>query len=68
MLLDRLFVILSTPELNYLLLNLKALENHLARYRMADPDFVEQVQNAAGAGRFMSEADTISIRLNDVLF
>jgi len=52
--LDRRFVILSIPELNYLLLNLTALENQLARYRMADPDFVEQAQNAAGAGRFMS--------------
>ena len=51
---DRRFVILSTPELNYLLLNLSALEDHLAQYRMADPDFVEQAQNAAGVGRFMS--------------
>ena len=53
--LDRRFVTLSTPELNYLLLNLTVLENQLARYRMADPDFVEQAQNAAGAGRFMSQ-------------
>ena len=52
--LDRHFVILSIPELNYLLLNLTALKNQLARYRMADPDFVEQAQNAAGTGRFMS--------------
>jgi len=55
---DRRFVILSTPELNYLLLNLTALENQLARYRVADPDFVEQAQNAAGAGSFMSQKQT----------
>jgi len=34
--LDRRFLILSIPELNYLLLNLTALENQLASYRMAD--------------------------------
>jgi hypothetical protein len=39
--LDRRFVTLRTPDLNYLLLNLTALEIYLARYRMADPDVVE---------------------------
>ena len=56
--LDRHFVILNIPDLNYQLLNLTALENQLARYRMADLDFVEQAQNAAGAGRFKSQKQT----------
>jgi hypothetical protein len=58
MLLDRHFVIQSIPELNNQLLNLTALENQLARYRTADHDFVEQAQNAAGAGRFKSQKQT----------
>jgi hypothetical protein len=32
---------MSIREFNYLLLNLTALDNQLARHRMADPDVVE---------------------------
>jgi DNA-directed RNA polymerase subunit H (RpoH/RPB5) len=39
--LDRRFVTISIPELNYLLLNLTVLVNQLPRYKMADPDVVE---------------------------
>ena len=56
--LDRHFVILNIPDLNYQLLKLTALENQLAQYRMADLDFVEQAQNTAGAGRFKSQKQT----------
>jgi hypothetical protein len=49
---------LSIHELNYLLVNLTALENQLARYRMADPDVIEHAQNAAGAGRFVPQKQT----------
>ena len=45
--LDRTSVMLKLPELEYLMLNLTALSNQLARYKLAETDVSVYVQSGS---------------------
>jgi len=52
---------LKLPELDYLMLNLTAMANQLARYRLAENDVSSYVQSAAQAMGYVPPAEQVSL-------
>jgi argininosuccinate lyase len=67
--LDRIFITLRLPELEYLLLNLTALANQLALFTTAEADVFVYLQSSAGAASFVPPPDSVCLFVqHDVLF
>jgi hypothetical protein len=54
---NRTFVTIKLPELEYLMQNLTALANQLAWYKLAETDVFAYVRSAAGATGFVPSAE-----------
>jgi len=66
---DRTSVTLNVPEFEYLMLNLTALSNQLARYKLAEADVSAYVQSSAGPTTFVRPTKSASLLGQcDVLF
>jgi hypothetical protein len=55
---DRTSITLILPKIEYLLINLTALANQLAQYRLAEADVSAYVQIAAGATTFVPSTES----------
>jgi hypothetical protein len=67
--LDRTAIALRLPDLEYLLLNLTALANQLAPFKMAEADVSAYVHIAAGAASFVPPPEPACLVVQyDVLF
>ena len=62
-------VTLNLSELEYMMLNLTALSNNLARYKLAEADISAYVQSAAGATTFVPPTESACLFVQyDVFF
>ena len=61
-------IVLHNEELNYLLINMMVLQNHLARYEMCTSDLKEYITQVVNAKTFVVPHNASPYLLYDVLF